>query len=317
MARHRFRRRRQRDYPLPTRGMRYAELADVLARRDIQHAVRGEELLASGHGLYTPPRQSVAHQHLATLEALCLGTPLIVSHRTAASIWGILGEELARPFHLTAPPGGSRVKRPGLVISHRCQVLEEDHLELNGLHITSPARTWVDVSLSGSVLEALIYADRCRRRGRLEYGEDSRPLASGPELEAALLRRGRPRGILRARRALELSRDGVDSPQETRLRFYMHEAGLPEPEVNDWLLDDCGRRVVQPDMVLRRWRLAIQYDGEDYHSGEQMRKDVRRTELTEALGWKEVRITKDHMYDRGRPAIAKIERELRARGWTR
>lgn len=102
---------------------------------------------------------------------------------------------------------------------------------------------------------------------------------------------------------------------ETMLRFYMHQAQLPEPEVNMWILDEKGHRMVQPDLSLPEWGLAIQYDGEDYHSGEQMRKDVRRTQITETLGWVEVRITKDHMRRGGREAVQLIIRKLRAQGW--
>lgn len=165
-------------------------------------------------------------------------------------------------------------------------------------------------------MEALILADQFIRPGRPEYGEPA-AIASRADLRNTLELRGSANGVRRAGWALELAREGADSPQETALRFYMHQAGLPEPEVNAWICTEHGVRVVQPDLLLRRWRLAIQYDGEQYHSGEQMRKDVRRAENTEAMGYTEVRITKDHMRNRAAAAMAKIERELIARGWTR
>ena len=40
------------------------------------------------------------------------------------------------------------------------------------------------------------------------------------------------RGCRLARRAASLAREGVDSPQETRLRLLLVLAGLPEPRVN-------------------------------------------------------------------------------------
>lgn len=316
MTRYRFRRRRPRDYPLPTRGMKHERLAEVLARRDIRHATSAGELLSPGHGLYIPPRQDAPAQHLATLEALCHGTPHLISHHTAASLWGIVQEELRPPFHMTAPAGGSRIKRPELVTAHRSHVADADRLELQGLPVTSAARTWVDIALGVPLFEAVIYADRCRRRGRPEYGEDPQPLASGPELEAALRRRGSTRGIVNARHALELSRDGVDSPQETRLRLYMDQAGFPRPQVNAWICDEQGRRAVQPDLTIWEYRIAIQYEGWEYHTDlDQMAKDIRRQERTEALGWVEVRITREHMRHGGAQAVRKIRQALLRQGW--
>src|SRR5699024_253914 len=189
-----------------------------LARREIRHAVRGGELLRSGHGLYAPLLDPPATEHLATLQALCRGTAHVVSHQTAAALWGMMPGQLKPPLHLTSPPGGSRIKRPTLVTAHRSQVMDIDRCELDGLQLTSPARTWVDVASSVGLLDALILADRCRRAGRREYGESTEPLASAVELHAAMVRRGRTRGLIVARRALELSRDAVDSPMETILR---------------------------------------------------------------------------------------------------
>ncbi|WP_300343720.1 hypothetical protein [Nesterenkonia sp.] len=316
MARYRFSRRRSRDYPLPAQGMRYPELTAALPRRDIQHAVRGGELLTPGRDLYIPAPESEAERHVATLQALCRGTEHLVSHHTAAALWGMVSREVSAPYHVTSPAASARIRRPGLVISHRSDVPAADRTMLAGLPITTPARTWIDVALTCPELEAVVLADRCRRRGRAEYNEDPRPLADSSELEAALRRRGRPRGIAQVRRALELSRDGVDSPQETRLRLLMRRAGLPEPEVNVWICDEHGQRAVQPDLSIRQYRVAIQYEGWEYHTApEQMARDVRRQERTEALGWTEVRITRDHMRNGGAEAVQKIRRALRQRGW--
>lgn len=165
-------------------------------------------------------------------------------------------------------------------------------------------------------MDGVVVADQLIRPGRIEHGERAQPWATKEELEAVLKLRGRANGVRTARQALALARPGADSPAETWLRVHMHQAGLPEPEVNVWLRSDSGERVVQPDLSISQYRIAIQYDGEDYHSGAQMRKDVRRTELTEALGWVEVRITKDHMRNGGRAAVTKIAAVLRKHWWS-
>lgn len=52
---------------------------------------------------------------------------------------------------------------------------------------------------------------------------------------------------------------------ESLLRFYMHEADLPEPAVDVWLCDEHGNRIVQPDLSIWDYRLAIQYEGGAEH----------------------------------------------------
>lgn len=103
---------------------------------------------------------------------------------------------------------------------------------------------------------------------------------------------------------------------ETLLRYYMHEAGLPERTVNAGLCDEHGNRVVQPDLSIWDYRLSIQYEGWEFHSDpQQILKDVAQQEHTEARGWIEVRITCEHMHHGGVAAIAKIVQSLPHQGW--
>lgn len=97
----------------------------------------------------------------------------------------------------------------------------------------------------------------------------------------------------------------------------MHEAGFPEPQVNVWICGDRGNPVAQPDLSIWEYQIAIQYEGWEYRADpDQMTKDIRRQERTEALGWAEVRITREHMRNHGAAAIKKIRRPLLRQGWT-
>lgn len=297
------------------RGMASHDLKIHLNVRDKRHAIENGFIDHLSHGLYGPASGGeLRRQYLATLQALTLDTVDVVSHETAAVLHGALDQQLEPPFHVTSPRGNRRIRRPQ-VVGHRIDVPSEHIHKIHSVALTSPAWTWTDLALQRPLVDAVILADKFIRPGRSEFGEPAESLSTQSQLLGALKLRGRANGVRTASKALALARAGADSPQETRLRFYMHQAHLPEPEVNAWLVDQQGRRVVQPDLALREWRLAIQYDGEDYHCGDHMRKDVRRTERTEALGWVEVRITKDHMRNQGKEAIELITRKLRRQGW--
>ena len=96
----------------------------------------------------------------------------------------------------------------------------------------------------------------------------------------------------------------------------MHLAGLPKPRVNPVIHHPSGYPWFQPDLAVEEFRVSIQYEGEEFHSTPaSVRKDVRRSEITEELGWLEVRITRDHMEDKGRRAITRIQHALVQRGW--
>ncbi|MCH8564558.1 hypothetical protein LTH96_02225 [Nesterenkonia sp. LB17] len=60
------------------------------------------------------------------------------------------------------------------------------------------------------------------------------------------------------REALELICEGVDSPQESRLRFFMHLAGLPEPRVNPVIRHPSGHPWFEPDLAIPEFRVSIQ-----------------------------------------------------------
>lgn len=298
-----------------------------MTRRDLEHSRANELLRHLTHGVYA----GTGLQHElemdpvhALLQGLTEATPRVVSFQTAGRLWGLIPGEVVPPFHISSPSGGVRVQRPHLVVGHRISVPDRFIIDLDGIRVTSPAWTWLDLSLAGSgvasaggaVERAVILGDQAVRHPRREYGETGQQLASIAELREAVRVRGRTKGIRHVREAVELIRVGVDSPQESRLRYFMHLAELPSPEVNPVVRHPCGYPWFEPDLAILKFRVSIQYEGEEFHSTPlSVRRDVRRGEITEQLGWIEVRITAEHMADQGRLAIQRIQRALVQRGW--
>lgn len=243
-----------------------------------------------------------------------LGCPDAASHATAARLWGIILPfrlEEDHALHLTRWKGSNRVRRPG-VIGHRAPLTSLDVVEIYGVTVTSPAWTWTDLAPSLS-LEELVAAgdsllrrqDAPRRRCDLNIPD---PLATLAQITDAVGRRRGSRGVQRAREALPLLRSGVDSGPESRLRLLVVEAGLPEPEVNQWILDQNGRRVSRPDLMYSEFRIAIEYEGEHHRTDpEQWHRDINRDDRLRALGWTVLRFTKkDLEQDSERAAISRI-----------
>ena len=69
------------------------------------------------------------------------------------------------------------------------------------------------------------------------------------------------RGVRRLRTAMDLVDGGAESPQESKLRMIIVEAGLPKPETQIEFRDCRGNVRVRVDMGWREWRVAVEYDG--------------------------------------------------------
>lgn len=121
------------------------------------------------------------------------------------------------------------------------------------------------------------------------------------------------RGASKARQALPLVRERVDSPKETELRLLFHRAGLPEPEVNGQILLAVGD--TPGDLVFRAWRVLAEFDGQQHRVGRaQFERDIVRLEALARSGWTVIRVLDAHLQD---PigVIDRVVTALRDNGW--
>lgn len=286
-----------------------------MSPNDLRHAVKNGTLHRAIPGVFRGAAEPDLSHDWAVLQTLTQQPGQVVSHSTAAAIWGLIPEKLEAPFHISAADPSSRIRRPGLVRGHAVEIPGPFVCQVEGVSVASPAWTWLDLALHSTEEEALVLADQVLATRSSRPGRRI-PLAKREELGAAVAARGRARGIRIARTVVPLAEDTADSPQETRLRYYCHLAGLPAPLVNPLIGDQYGERFFRPDLAFREYKVAVQYEGQLVHSDpRRVLKDVRRQEITEALGWAEVRITKEHMRNQGAEAVRKIRRKLIERAW--
>lgn len=293
-------------------------LGQGLSGSDVRRGVRNRVLERMGFDLYYAQGSDAdaSMPIVRLLQALTAGTDSVVSHDSAAALHGLFALDLAAPFDLTVPRGRPQIRRPALVRGHRMRLHEEQVTEVQGIPVTTPARTWVDRAVGQTLEQAVIDADIVLRPPRSEYESSGAAAATREEMDEAVRSRPKARGIRTARLALELARAGADSPQETRLRLKLGEAKLPEPEVNGWVFWPDGRRAFQPDLLFRRYRVCVQYEGRHHSHPDQVERDVARADVAAALGWREVRITRRDTVAGWSPAVAKVARALCQHGWT-
>lgn len=217
-------------------------------------------------------------------------------------------------YDIIRPEGAAHLNRPHVIV-HRMKLYDDEVTTVDGIPVTTPERTWLDLAEMLSVDEVVVAGDSCVRVPRPEFEGRDEPLCSLADLQRMIDRHKGKRGLRKAKEAIRLIRVGADSAQETMLRLAIVRAGLPEPELNVPIPADDGRRHHQPDLSYRRYRVGIEYEGEHHGDELQIERDIARSERYSALGWTEVRISKRHMSNDGKAAVAKVRSALVQAGW--
>jgi very-short-patch-repair endonuclease len=168
---------------------------------------------------------AVGHESL-TWEGHCMAAVLanprtVASHWTAGCLWGLLRSSPSGRFHLTA--ARRRHRRPEFHL-HASALLKEDLARVEGIPVTSLARTVLD-------LAAL---DPKRTEKDLRRADDANQLDLR-EFHGLLDRTAGHPGHATLARAVDLYRPDpavTRSGLERRFRRLVRKAGLPEPAMN-------------------------------------------------------------------------------------
>jgi hypothetical protein len=279
--------------------------------------LRHRSLAALGRGIRaevpTPePTLSVRVRPFIEVNERCAA-----SHLTAAELGSlpVRPQKEAPPmYHVIRPEGAAHLNRPHVIV-HRMKLYDDEVTLLDGIPITTPERTWLDLAEMLTVDELVVVGDSCIRVPRPEFEDRILPYCGLEDLQRMIDRHKGKRGIRKAREAIGLIRVGSDSPQESMLRLALVRAGLPEPELNVPIFDGDGTSHHEPDLSYPKYRVGIEYEGEHHGDEGQVVRDIARSERYTALGWTEVRISKRHMHDDARTAVAKVRAALVQAGW--
>ena len=204
------------------------------------------------------------------------------------------------------------------VVGHLLTFLPDEVVELDGVRLTSPARTWLDLATVLGVDELVVAGDALVCGHGPEFPVPREPLCGVEELRALVARHPGSRGVRKARAAVELIRVGADSPPETRLRLALVRAGLPEPVLNyvRGVWGGAGAPVLWPDAAYLQWRDRgpVRWRTPQ-REGDQYLRDIRRADTAAFSGWLEVRVSRLDLAGEHPSAVRKVRAALEGRGW--
>jgi very-short-patch-repair endonuclease len=244
-------------------------------------------------GVYAVAHVAVRDEGRWLAAALACGEGAVLSHVSAARLWGMRSLPVTDRVDVTVPAG--RRRRPGVAV-HRSRLSGADVTHHRAIPVTTPARTLVDLAdvVPYETLRAI--ADR------------------GVRLDAAAVRRAQARTPgRRGRAALAqlLGDDGAElrtrSALERRVRRLAKEAGLPAPRVNHRL---AGR---ERDFAWPEQRLVVEVDGHAFHAARGAREDdhERDAELVLA-GWRVLRFTSSQVAGAPHAVAARLAQAVAA-----
>lgn len=209
---------------------------------------------------------------------LACGGDALLSHRSAAHLWG-----------LTLPKGGwvdvsqtaRRARREGIV-SHRASIPEDEREVVDAIPVTSPFRTVFD-------LAAVV---KLRELERVWHEAEVRGLRDRVSLPLLLERYPRRRGARNLRVLLE----GSEPVGLTRNDFeeaflaLVDASGVRRPRMNADLA--VRGRFFEIDAMWERERVAVELDGHAVHgTRKRFESDRQRDRILVAEGWRTMRVT--------------------------
>ncbi|MGH7506345.1 MAG: DUF559 domain-containing protein, partial [Longimicrobiales bacterium] len=204
----------------------------------------------------------------------------VLSHRTAGVLWElVVSAREATVVEVSLPR--ARRRRVSGIVAHRSRDLTPADVEqLDGLPLTTPARTLLDLAtpIASGELERAIA--RAERNGLVSPADLLRRAEASPRHHGALI----ICKLLAAEGAPAFTR----SEAESRLLDLIRRARLRPPRVNTRL---CGYEI---DFLWAEERLVAEVDGYAWHSSAAaFARDRRRDADLHASGFRVVRFTWD------------------------
>jgi hypothetical protein len=221
----------------------------------------------------------------------------VLAGRTAAAWHGSKWVDEHLPIDLI----WSNARPPQGIRTHDIRLATDEFSVIAGVPVTTPQRTAFDIGRCGRVGAAVAQMDALVQAADLKVDDVA---------ELADRHRG-ARNLRQLETVLELTDPGAQSPKETWLRLLLIRAGLPRPTTQIPVVNPENGQRYYLDTGWEDQMVAVEYDGEQHRLDRwQYKKDIRRLEELEQLGWIVIRVV---VGDRPADIIRRVRAALESR----
>lgn len=233
------------------------------------------------------------YRMVVTAVVLQLKVPAVPSHQSAAAILGLpLWNIDLGTVHVTR--GDLHSSRNEAGVHHHAAALSDDDLvEVDGIVVTNPMRTAIDVAREYPFEEAVVVADAALAR----VGNDK------DQLLTTLDRMRDWPGARNAGRVSEFADGRSESPGESRNRVQFDRIGLPRPELQVVIISPDGYED-RVDFLFREYKTINEFDGRGKYE-----RYLRPGETPADVVWRE-KLREDRLRAQGHQMVRNVWSDL-------
>lgn len=236
-------------------------------------------------GVHIGARELVELHDRCAAASLALPEGTVFSHSTAAALRNLPAPLQCDRLEVCVRFGTTVPQRRGIRAHERQQLDAPDCV--GGLRVSRPADIFIDLAERLTYMQLLALGDAILGRN----------LASAAELEHTVDRASRRRGVRLARQVLPVLDPRAESPMESYLRALLICGGFAGFEVNPNLYDDRGIFLARTDLLFRRHRVIVEYDGDHHRTDkQQFAADLARSALLQRHGYIVLRFSAVHIF---------------------
>jgi Protein of unknown function (DUF559) len=236
------------------------------------------------------PKALLKREGLYMAAVLACGAGALLSHRSAAVVHQLRDWGYTR-IEVTVPRRSARA-HPGVAVHRSTTLTAKDVTVVNTIPVTSLHRTLLDLADVVDQRQLERAFDQAEILQALDLNKINDQLARNPT---------RP-GAKKVRRVLSehyIGKTPTWSENEEALLAITRSLGLPDPDVNQFIVLPDGGPAIRVDFVWRDQKVVVEADSEKWHGSRQRREtDRRRDQRLVAAGWTVIRTTWSQMKDR-------------------
>ncbi|MBS1881230.1 MAG: type IV toxin-antitoxin system AbiEi family antitoxin domain-containing protein [Actinobacteria bacterium] len=247
-------------------------------------------------GVYAVGHDGIGDRGRCMAAVLACGADAILSHWSAAWLWGL---QSPCPADIEVTTTTPRRRRDGVRV-HRAAGAHSESGHIEQIPVTALPQTLFDVAATRSAEDLATVVDRARRRGLLDLDR----------VDALLEHRPRAPGSSRLRAAIDIYRDPAFDRARSELLFLdlTRNGGLPRPALNTWV----DRWEI--DAYWAAERFAVEVDGWETHGTRRaFEEDRLRTEDMKLAGIDVVRVTARRIERQPREVADRLRSHLERR----
>jgi very-short-patch-repair endonuclease len=251
-----------------------------LSEEAIEVRIRRGRLHCMHAGVYAVGHRVISREGRWVAAALASGPTAVLSHSSAAALWGIRPSSKSQ-IDVTV---SHRSRSSATIRRHVTALSADERTVVDGIPVTTVPRTIFDLAATSSidrVESAIRQAEYLRLYDRLS-------------LVDMVDRYPRRRGVRRLRTALAriegLPAGRTRSPLEERFLPFLRRYGLPRPRLNDWLT--VGEKRFQVDCHWPGTGQLVELDSWEAHGTRSAFRDDRaRDRILRTAGYEVTRIS--------------------------